>query len=87
MEIKTAQGILFKHISDKTIDELSVVQLNQIREAMKEYAEQYIDLAAEEAYCTCEIDWVDFHDFSAGINGMKGELQKESILEVKQLIK
>lgn len=78
MEIKTAEEIYEEHGCSKK---------SEILEAMKKYAEQFIDLAAEEAYCTCEIDWNDFHDFSAGHNGIKGELQKESILEIKKQIK
>lgn len=63
--IKTAEEIYEEYQCSKKLD---------ILEAMREYATQYIDLAAEEAKA-----YVNYDD--------EAKVIKESILKVKQLIK
>lgn len=54
-------------------------------EAMIEFAklhvEQALKTASEEATHSVEIDWMDPYDYSAGHNGIKGGVDKYSILE------
>lgn len=56
---------------------------NWVLQAMQEYAKQVAEAqriqCAKEA--TCSIDWVDFHDFSLGING--AHVDDYSILEAE----
>lgn len=95
MEIKSAQGILFKYISDKTIDQLSSLQLNQIREAMKEYAEQFVDMAAENSRLKYRNISYKREETLYEYRGYEGydddpisvKVDKESILNIKDLIK
>lgn len=68
--IKTADEILKKHIGE-TMSQKGVF------DAMKEYAEQFIDLAAEEAKAD-----IFYHAL-----GEDYFVDKDSILKVKQLIK
>ena len=39
----------------------------------------------EDVYHNVEIDWVDYHDFSAGHNGTKGDIDYDSIKEAYPL--
>lgn len=74
-DIKTAEDILNKWY--KPLNKIGDIASIQLIEAMKEYAKQFIDLAAEEAQAVI-------------INGWLGEdyvVDKESILEIKELIK
>lgn len=72
--IKTAEEILNKWY--KPLNKIGDIASIQLTEAMKEYAVQFIDLAAEEF----NIDIDNWYDQNIEIN-------KESILKVKQLIK
>lgn len=60
-----------------------------IIKAMKEYAiamcEEQKKECAENATCNCHIDYVDPYDYSAGHNGMAGDIDKQSILETKNV--
>lgn len=77
--IKTAEEILnndyYNDLMRSSFD-IGDHNRNLIKEAMKEYASQFIDLAAEKA---------TIRDIP-GVGNLK-EVYKESILKVKQLIK
>lgn len=89
MEIKSAKEIINQklYITDDGEPNSVHDSIESVVEAMQEYAKQFIDLAAEEVTCDCRIDYVNDYDYSAGHNGMTGGIDKESILEIKQLIK
>ena len=71
-KIKTAEELINKW--HRPLNKLGDIASIQLIEAMKEYAEQFIDLAAKEATITEESRYYIVVD-------------KESILKVKQLIK
>ena len=71
-KIKTANEILEKHV----INDEDEASLHTVLLAMKEYAEQFIDLAAEKA-TTRNIPGI----------GNIVEVNKQSILKIKKLIK
>lgn len=76
MEIKSAEEILNKWY--KPLDKIGDIAFIQLTEAMKEYAEQFIDLASEEATS----------DYACNNWNCHGEgVDKESILKIKKQIK
>lgn len=76
MEIKSADEILKKHIGE-------TMSQKGVWDAMKEYAEQFINLAAEKVKTkTSKTMWQGMSDFVEIT-----EVDKESILKIKQLIK
>lgn len=76
MEIKSADEILKKHIGE-------TMSQKGILDAMKEYAEQFINLAVEKVKTkTSKTMWQGMSDFVEIT-----EVDKESILKIKQLIK
>jgi hypothetical protein len=73
-DIKTAEEILKgKGIAQATKHHSYEYLFSKINDAMIEYAKQFIDLAAEEAY--------------VGINNNMPFVDKDSILNIKELIK
>lgn len=81
--IKTAWSYFTKNASEQFIDSLSKEQLSIITNAMKEYAEQFVDLATKEAKTkTSKTMWQGMSDFVEIT-----EVDKESILKIKKLIK
>jgi len=80
MEIKTAGQILKKHIGEAMCQK-------GVFDAMKEYAEQFIDLAAEEAFISVTHGYDDWEELNNAVSEGKIKVDKESILSLKQLIK
>lgn len=72
IKIKTAEEILFPYLLGK-----DDVKFKSAEKAMKEYAKQFIDLAAEKAY---------IGPLGVPIDS-RLKVDKESILKIKQLIK
>ena len=72
-------------LKDYTSKEL----INDTKLAMIEFArlhtEQALKIASEEVYHDIQIDWCDPYDYSAGHNGIKGVIAKESILNAYPL--
>jgi len=79
-KIKTASEILESHIKDY-MSEKGII------EAMKEYASQFIDRAAEEAHVSIDSTASYWKIMTDHIMDNKIKVNKESILKVKQLIK
>ena len=94
--IKTADEVLQKALDKAyTIQELEkgIIEPDFIQEAMKKYAKQFIDLAAEEATVTFfdwdnqEEEYEDIYELILYSDNAGAKVNKESILKVKQLIK
>ena len=51
----------------------------------KYHVEQALKAASENVRDNIEIDWIDPYDYSAGHNGIKGEIDKDSILNAYPL--
>jgi len=54
-------------------------------EFAKLHCEAQAKMISEQATHNCHIDWVDPYDYSAGLNGMKGDIDREEILEIYPL--
>lgn len=70
--MKTAESILTEYLEEKGDTWLTRAEKQIIIGAMKEYAEQALDLASEKAVCLRENEWDDYLD-----------VDKQSILDLK----
>lgn len=82
MGIKSAEDILNKHIHIGLQPD-NIYSYESIHEAMKDYAEQFIDLAAKEAKIK------EIKSIHQGMNNFvtKVYIDEDSILGIKQLIR
>lgn len=67
----------------------SLTLCKNIEDVMIEFAKLHVQKAVEkiceDVYHNVEIDWIDYHDFSAGHNGIKGDIDYDSIKEAYPL--
>lgn len=81
----TAEEFLLEN-NEKLLKGLSRLELNKLLiEFAKLHVEQALKIASEQVYHDIQIDWCDPYDYSAGHNGIKGDIDKESILNAYPL--
>jgi len=80
----TAKGYISKNLTDFWGDGVAQYTKEDVEKSMIEFAKMHVTAALKEASKkvehTIDTDWVDFHDFSKGHNGINVIIDKDSIL-------
>lgn len=82
--IKTAEEILDKY---PNYTDNGGIGRGFAKEAMMEFAKQFIDLAADKAFINVTHGHDDWEELNNDVSEGRIKIDKESILKVKQLIK